>query len=322
MKLGQIYNLDSFQSFVDSAKAPGFKDADPGIVLARQLEAIDPQIFEKKFPELSFMNSGVTVDNSGGYVEQIRSLRTRPTGQFRNALDRSSNKGKISMAGETSFIQVLSREAESDWTQTMIRQAELENRNLPSEFVGAHNMLYMRELDEIGYLGNPDLAASEGLLNYSGFTTVAATGAIGVLTAQQMYDDIAGLITSQHNAVNNTPEYMANRVDMPIYVLNTLQSTILNTAAGSSSVLRALQDNFGGVTFSGTFRADDAGGAGVSHTVAYNPNTEAMKMRVPQPLEIGEIIKISSFRFHVESMYRIAGLDVLEDTAGYILTGL
>lgn len=319
MKLGNLYNLTSYEKFRDSAKAPGFADAYAGSVLARQLTAIDPQIFEKKYPELSFVTSGIDADNSGGYVRRIQSLRKRGQGSFKTAGDASGNKGKISLAGEDNTILVVERTAESDWTESEIREAELQNINLPSDYITEHNRIYLREVDEYGYLGNGD---TKGLLNNALFTSGAATGAIAALTAQQAYDDIADLILSQHNAVNNTPEYMANRVDMPIYVLNSLAVTILNTAAGSSSVLMALKGNFPGIEFRGTFRADDAGGAGVSHTVAYSNNREAMKMRIPVPLTVGEIIKKGSFDYHVDSMYRIAGLDILESTAGYILTGL
>lgn len=319
MKIGNLYNLESVKRFQDSAKRPGFTDAYAGTVLARQLTAIDPQIFEKQYPELAFVGSGIDADNSGGYVQRIQSLRKRMQGSFKTAGDLSGNKGKITLAGEDSSILVLERTAESDWSETEIKQAELQNINLPSDYITAHNEIYLREVDEIGYLGTGD---HEGLLNYSSFSTVAATGAIGTLTAQQMYDDIAELLTTQWAAVNNTPAYKASRVDMPIYVLNTLMVTILNTAAGPASVYNALTANFPGVSFQGTFRADDAGGAGVSHTVAYSNNREAMKMRIPVPLTIGEIVKRGSFDYHVDSMYRIAGLDVLENTAGYILTGL
>lgn len=322
MKIGNIYDLDSFQRFLDSGKKAGFADAYAGSVLARNLTAVDPQIFEKKYPDLVFVNSGIVADNSGGYARRIQSLRKREQGGFSTAGDASGNKGKISLAGEDSTINVVEREAHSIWTDSEVKEAELQNLNLVSDYVTAHNSIYLREVDEIGYLGIPDKAASKGLLNYAGFTSGAATGAIGTLTAQQMYDDISDLIQSQHNAVNNTPEYMANRVDTPIYVLNLLAATILNTAAGSSTVLTALKANYPGIEFRGTFRADDAGGAGVSHTVAYSNNNEAMKMRIPTPLTVGEIIKQGSFDFRVDSKYRIAGLDVLEDTSGYILTGL
>ena len=322
MKIGNLYHLDSFERLENSFKKTGFADAYAGTVLARNLTAVDPKIFEKKYPELSFVSSGIEADNSGGYARRIQSLRVREQGSFRTAGDDSGNKGKISMAAEDSTILVVEREAESKWSDSQVKEAALQNINLVSRYVAGHNATYMREIDRIGYLGNPDDASATGLLNYAGFTSVAATDAIGTLTAQQMYDDFAGLITSQWNAVNNTPEYKANRVDTPIYVLNLLTVTILNTAAGSNSVLTALKANFPGVEFRGTFRADDAGGAGVSHTVAYTNNSEAMKMRIPLPLMVGEIIKPSSFSFHMDSKYRVAGLDVLEDSAGYILTGL
>lgn len=322
MKIGQIYNIDQFKRFLDSGKAQGFQDAAAGVVLARSLTAVDPKIFERKFPELSFINSGINVDNSGGFARRIQSLRVADQGGFSTAGDASGNKGKISLAGEDSFLKVVGRESHSIWSETEIKEAEMQNINLVSRYIEAHNKIYLRELDQIGYLGVPDTAGSEGLLTHSGFTSVAASGAIGTLTAQEMYDEIATLITEQRNAVNNTEGYAATRVDMPVFVLNTLQQTILNSAGGSSTVLKALQDNFAGVTFSGTFRADNAGGAGVSHTVAYSNSEDAMKMRVPEPLTIGEIVKQSSFDFRVDSRYRIAGLDILENAAGRILTGL
>lgn len=322
MKIGNLYNLNSFQRFLNSGRQIGFADAYAGTVLARNLTAVDPQIFEKKYPELTFVSSGIVADNSGGYARRIQSLRKRDLGGFTTAGDASGNKGKISLAGEDSTIRVVEREAESIWTDSEIKEAELQNLNLVSDYVKAHNSKYLREVDEIGYLGIPDRAASTGLLNYAGFTSAVSTGAIGAITAQQMYNDIAGLIIAQHNAVNNTAEYMANRVDMPTYVLNTLAASILNSAAGPATVLSALKASFTGVDFRGTFRADDAGGAGVSHTVAYSNNSEAIKMRIPLPLTVGEIIKQGSFDFKVDSKYRVAGLDVLESTAGYILTGL
>ena len=319
MKIGQIYDLAAFQRFLDSSKKTGFADSDGGVILARSLTAIDPTIFEKKFPELTFNNSGIDVNNTGGYAQRIQSKRLVARGSFTESGDTSGNKGKISLAGEDNFLKVVERAAFSSWSDTEIKQAEIENVNLPSEYITNHNMIYQREIDEIGYLG---VRGQEGLLNYSGFVSSGATGAIGTLTAQQMYDDIADLIEAQWNAVNNTPEYKANRVDMPTYVLNKLTSTILDTAAGSGSVLNALKANFAGVEFRSTFRADNAGGVGVSHTAAYTNNKEGLIMRIPQALTIGEIIKPSSFDFRVDSKYRIGGLDVLDDTSGHILTGL
>lgn len=317
MKIGNLYDLKSFERFCDSGKSNGFADAVAGTILARHLTHVDPTIFEVKYPELAFVNSGITTDNTGGYANRIQSRRRRATGGFATSGDISGNKGKISLAAEDNTILVTQREAFSKWDDTEIKQADLEGINLPSEYVKLHNALYLREVDESGLVGIED---ETGLLNHAGFTSSAAAGAIGTLAALDAYNEIADLIRDQWNAVNNTPEYMATRVIMPVNVSNTLSSLILNTAAGDSSVMVALQKNFASIQFSASARAADVGGT--SATVAYSINNQSMLMRVPQPLIIGEIIKAGSFDFKVDSKYRVAGLDVLENAGGRILTGL
>lgn len=315
MKIKNLYNLDSFDELIGCGHK--LKDSDAGTVLARSLTFVNPQILEKKYPELSFMNSGITANNQGGVAKRIQSLRLLDSGSFKNRSDIAGNKGKISLTAEDTFLKVIQRDAHSEWNDTEVKQAALENINLVSSFISGHNKIYMRELDDIGYTGGE---VGEGLLNYSGFASTAATGAVGTLTAQEMYDDVSGLITLQNNQVFNTPEYMVTNVDMPVTVFNKLNETMLNTANGSSTVLKALKDNYPGVKFNATARAESVSGS--SRTVAYNNSDQAMVFRVPVPLQVSEIIKVSGFDFRLDSKYHVGGLDVLEDTAGYILTGL
>lgn len=318
MKIKHLYNLDSFKKFMDSGGARGFQDSEPGLLLARHLTAVDPKIFEKKFPELTFVNSGIQVDNTGGFARRIQSLRLIDQGEFADSGDDADDKGKISLTAEDSFLKVFVKEAFSDWTDDDVKEAQMGNINLPQQFLAAHNKIFQRTVDSIGFLGQN---GQTGLLNNADFSTTAATASIATATAQELYDDIAELITAQWNGVFNTVDYKANRVTMPDDVFNKIAQVILNTAAGSSTVLTALRDNFPGVEFASTFRADDVDGGG-SVTVAYSNNAEAMKMRIPVPLTIGEIVKLGSFNFHVDSKFRIAGLDVLESTSGFYLTGL
>lgn len=320
MKIGNLYNIESFKRFLDSGSQNGFKDAAAGVVLDRYLTQVDPKIFEKLYPELAFMNSGVTVDNTGGYSRRIQSLRLIDQGEFTTSGDSSSDKGKISLYGEDSYLKVLVREAFSSWNDDEINEADLANVNIVSRFIEAHNKIYQREIDEIGFIGIPDVTASKGLLNYASFTSGAAGGAITTLTAQEMYDEIADLIIAQWNAVNNTPGYMADRVIMPVSIMNTLQATIMNSASTPKSVFLALKENFPSIGWSSTFRAESVSATTV--TIAFSSSDEVMKMRIPVPLTVGEIVKMSSFDFRVDSKYRIAGLDILEDTGGRILTGL
>jgi len=320
MKIGQIYNTDSIKGFIDSAK--DFSDSSAGVVLARNLTHVDPRIFEKKYPELTFMNSGISVDNSGGYASRVQSLRLVDQGDFSINNDKDGNKGKISLLGEDNFLDIKNLEAQSEWSKTEIQTAKLQNVNLPARFLATHNKVYMRTVDEIGLIGHEE---TSGLLNSPDFVTDVAADVITNLNSQEMYDAICNLITDQNDAVNNTAEYKTNCVMMPTRVYNRLKKQMLDTANGSNTVLRALMDNFPEVKFYDSFRADTIANGGslpVSSVVAYNNSSEAMLFRIPQPLEIGKVIEISSFRYHVESRARVAGLDVLEATAGRILNGL
>lgn len=322
MKIGQLYNLEAAEGFIASGEQVGFQDSQAGVILARNLTAIDPKVFEKKFPELALLNSGLEIDNTGGYARKIQSLRLLDKGGFKVSSDYDDNKGKISVTGEDSDLKVYPHQAHSIWSDDEVKEAEMQNINLPARFLAAHNSIYQKELDKIGLVG---MTGGVGLLNYTGFASDSAANTAGALTAESLYQEIADLIVDQHSAVQNTPEYMANRVIMPVRVMNVLKAKILNSAAGSSTVLKALQDNFPDVMFLATFRADTTANGGdlaTSATVAYSNNGEAMKLRIPVPLTIGEIVKPSSFEFRVDSKFRIAGLDVLEDTAGRRLTGL
>lgn len=307
-KLGQFYNIKSFGEFKDSAK--NFSDSASGLVIAQNLEAIDPQIFEKKYPSLTFLNSGISADNTGGYAETIKSLRTQPAGEYKTSGDRSSDKGVISVEGETSFIPVIPREAQSTWSDSDIQTALMQNINLQSQFLQAHLDIYNREVDQIIGLG---IGATKGLMNNALFATGAASDTIGNLTGQQLYDNLAGMIVDQHNQVFNTAEYMANKVQLPQAVYNDAARKILNSAGSEKTVLAALKINFPEVEFYANNRSDKA--------CAYSSNEQAMKIRIPLQFTVSPIVQIG-FKFHVESKHRIAGLDILESTAGRYLTGL
>jgi len=320
MKLKNLYNLEAFKTkFLKSGELAGFGDAAPGIVIKENLKHIDPKIFEKKFPELVFLNSGFTANNTGGYAKIIQSLRTQPSGSFALAGDRSDNKGKITVEGEDSQINVYEHEAQSSWSDSEIKEANLQGINLQQDLVSSHMLIYQREVDQIIATGVNGKSTSLGLLNNTAFSSTAASGAIGTLTPQQMYDEVSDLILAQHNAVQNTVEYMANRVIMPVRVYNTLARTILNAAGSTKSVLKSLQDNYPDIQFLMSFRAESVSGS--SRTVAYSTNEQASVIRIPVPLSLSEITRVG-FKYMVESKYRIAGLDILEATSGYILTGL
>ena len=138
-------------------------------------------------------------------------------------------------------------------------------------------------------------------------------------TGQALYDEIAELLIGQWAGVLNVDSYKADRVVMPATVYNICSVKILNSAGSEMTVLRALQSNFPTVTFGLTTKAEDVGGDSV--TVAFSSNRRALQFRLPVPLNISSVDQ-RGFKYYVESYFGVAGLDVIEDGAAQILTGL
>jgi len=319
-RVRSLYGVQSFDAATTYAKKH-FKD-EGGIILARNLEHVSAEIFTQEFAGLTFLQQGIEVNNEGGYSTSIRKLKLRTEGGFRESGSGTNTTGKITLSGEDDSIPVFTMEGESDWSEIELKQAELENINLPSRFFEGHAELYNREIDDIGFLGQVRTDGSQkttGLLNYSGFTSNSAVKTAAASTGAELYDEIAELITAQWAGVLNVDSYKADRVTMPASVYNICSTKILNSAGSEMSVLRALQSNFPAVTFGLTTKSEDVGGDSI--TVAFSSNRRAIQFRLPVPLNVSSVDQ-RGFKYYVESYFGVAGLDVIEDDAAQILTGL
>lgn len=315
-----LYRVDSFEDAAATAKK-SFKDAG-GIILARNLEHVSSEIFTQEFAGLTFLQSGIAVNNEGGYASSIRKLKLATQGGFRESGANTQGTGKITISGEDDSIPTFSMEAESEWSEIELKQAELENVNLPSRYFEGHAELYNRKIDDLGYLGQVRTDGSQkttGLLNQSSFVSTAATDTAQNLTGTALYAEIADLITAQWADVLNVETYKADRVVMPDDVYNQCMTKILDSAGSEMSVMRALKANFPTVTFGLTTKANDVGGNSV--TVAHSSNRRAMQFRLPVPLNISSVHQ-RGHKYFVESYCSVAGLDVIESSAGRYLTGL
>lgn len=283
-----------------------------GILLPRQLEHIATTIHEQRFAELTLLTSaGISVNNEGGVAESITKLKQSINGDFVIAGNATNTDGKISLSAESDSIPVIMKKAESSWSEVELLQAQLANRNLPGDLIGAHNTRYNQQIDARGYVGE---GSYKGLLNWAGFASTAATGLFSTLTPQQKYDDIKDLLDAQRASVSLDPVFGANKIALSPGVYLSL-NVILNTAAGPMSVRQALEINEN-VTFVVTFRATALG-----VMVAYASDDRALQFRIPMQLRISNVYQ-KGFDSYVESMFRIGGLDVIENQSGYILTGV
>lgn len=316
MKLSQIYNKAAFMAFADAANKQKYYDAN-GILLARSLTKVDPTLIETKYPENVFLNAGFDVSNIGGYANNIQTLRVSGAGEFKTATGSSNSQGIISLQGEDNIIKVTERAAQTVWTDTQVQQAAMEGYNLASRHVMEVDRIYKQDLDRSGLVGLE--TGQYGILNTPEFTAAALGAAIGAGTALEDYELVSAFITTQYDAVNNTPEYMGGCLFMPTTVYNHLKKTILNSASGDKSVLMSLKANFPEIDFIATPRAQNVGGGRVMSIVSKNPNV--LKFRLPVPLKNAPL-ETNGFKKSTDYVYRIAGIDVLESSGGRIATGV
>lgn len=323
-RVKSLYDIRSFEDKAAFAKA-NFKD-DGGIILARNLEHVSAEIFTQEFAGLTFLNQGVTVNNEGGYATSIKKLKLAVEGGFRESGTNTNTTGKITLSGEDDSIPVFTMEGESDWSEIELKQAELQNINLPSRFFEGHAELYNRKIDDLGYVGHfrtDGTSKTTGLLNY-GWDTEAAADTAEALTGAELYQEIADSITRQWTGVLNVETFKADRYVMPSRVYNVTATKILNSAGSEMSVLAALRANFPEVTFGLTTKADSIANGGQlanSTCVAFSSNRRAMQMRIPVPLNVSSVDQ-RGFKYYVESFFGVAGLDVIEEDAAQTLTGL
>lgn len=313
MKLNQLMNINSIKAHLEVAR--NFKDAN-GVLLAQHLTHVDPNIFKKLYPENVFLNSGLTIDNSGGLKNQIKKIRLSAKGSFEDANNRGANKGLISLDAENDTIGVIAKETSINYTDDEITQAKEENINIVERLLSATDEIYRQEIDEILATGS---TLNKGLLNYSGFTADSGSD-IALMSGTDAYDVIAQLIIDQRNAVNNTNGYMANIVMMPTRALNIISSKKWKPETSEKSVLKMLMEDFTDVKFLSSWRANDVNGTSV--TTAYSTNPNGIIIRIPQPLIIGKTVPEGSFGYRADAKYRIAGIDVAENKAGRHLIGL
>jgi len=321
MKINQIYNVKSFESSFNNEQTRKVLDsAVGGGGLVHNLTKVDPIIFERKFPEVTFDKLGLRVDNSGDHADTIQSLRIDGAGDFTETQTGiQEGKGIISLAGEFNEIKVRQYAATAKWTTAEIRQASMQNYSLVDKYMSTVQRKYMQIVDSIVMIGHRNIPNS-GMLNSSEIDFTPASGTISTLTPQQKYETIADLLSSQQSAVNNTLEYMADTCLLPVNVFNDLRRTPLDTASSPSSILRALEENFPNVDFKSSWLCNENNGI-PSVTMVFNRSMETCAIRIPVPLNIGGVAEMSHSYF-VDGYARVAGFDLLEPSAFKGLTGL
>lgn len=323
MLLSQKYNLVSISDIKNtqiSDIAPSHVvNSDTGILLQRHLTHVNPKVLEKKFPQLATHNFKLEVDNSGGWADQIQSLRTSVKGSFSEV---GSAGGKTTIDVEDTTIPSKFRDTLIKWDTKGINQALLGNFNIVDRSMRGVIQVYNQEIDTAVIIGLDDVGI-EGLSNNVHYSTVIESGDFQALSANQQYNLITEHINAQHGAVNSsvddkddkktTSVYAANICLMPTLIFNIIQKNIINEF-NNASVLKVLRANLPSVNFVHSAKLTD-------EMVIFSNSEDSISLRIPVPMFFSPVYN-KHFEFSTKSMYGIAGVDILEPSSGLIVSGL
>lgn len=316
MLLSNKYDLLSLDAVLDKDSHNNrqviLNDAS-GMLLTRHLTFVSPDILEQQYPDLAFDQLKLHVDNSGGYADHIQTRRKKVQGAF---AERGSGRGKVALEMEDNLIKVFERDALLEWDDIKVKKAQEQKINLVSDTMAASILIFNQEIDTSAIVGIEGFN-STGLVNNTVYLSESAPAIFTSLTAIQQYKLIADAITQQWNLVNNTAAYKANICLLPTTILNLASNSKLNEFT-DGTVLAVLKKNFPDINFLHSAKASAVAGGSMS---IFSNNRQALAFRIPLPLMYSPIFR-KHFDYSTSALYRIAGIDILEPSSGYIKTNL
>jgi len=282
---------------------------DAGTILSKELEYIIHRIHEQVFPELTFLKTGIGVDNSGGYSNPITSKKIAINGGFKKAGDSGSNDGRITLSGKnSSIVSELYQTRFSETDHEVGRQA-VAGINLLTELIKGANLEYNKMIDEFGYVGN---GTNKGILNTTLFATDGASATFATLTPKQIVGEIFALVNAQRGAVNFDPVFSANKIIIPSTMVGIFSQNY-NENDGILPIHQAIKQLLN-IDIVPTFRA-------TTTITAISTDSRAMEMRIPMPLKASNEFR-QGFRTQMEFAAIVAGVDIYESDAGFRMTGV
>lgn len=309
-----------------AAKNIQMKDSGGGLILSRNLEYVLPEIYEQPVANMTFMGTGIGVDNQGKFKDLITKLQKAYTGNFNRGYDRTDNKGRISVELQDDKIKNFDFVASMGWSQRELERAQQnQNFNLVAEYLISTRNIYMQEIDEIGYTGISDSNGNltvGGLLNNSVFTSTAAGGTVGNLSDTQLYELFRTQIIAQHTEVDEMEQYTADMIVTPRAVKLRLANSYNHlTNNNNRSILKTLEEDLN-VKFMSSFRTNTGAFASSSRTAIFAAKDQSMMMRIPDPLNFSDVVQVSPDQWEQKAYYECAGLDIIQENTGRIITGL
>ncbi len=259
-------------------------DADESVAFARQLEAIEPKVYQKLFPQYK-ARTLFPVDNSGGKgVQFITYYLNERIGSAQLISDYANDFRRVNVRRKKYTAPVAAYGESIVYSMDEIDAANRAGEQLDASMAVAAREGYEQRFDEIAFAGD-STSGLVGALNNPNvpIVSLAAAGLWTAKTADQIINDFAALLKSIPTVTNDV--HQATTVIMPVDSYELIKRMRLGST-NETTVLKFLLDTNPGLQIEKSFRLATAGAGSTRRMMAYQKDADVLSLREPEPFMI------------------------------------
>lgn len=259
-------------------------DAEESVVFARELEAIETKVYQKKFPQYK-ARAFFPVDTTGGKgVQSITYYLNERIGSAQLISDYANDFRRVNVKRKKYTAPVAAYGESIVYSMDEINAAARVGEPLDASMAVAAREGYEQRFDEIAF-GGDSTAGLYGALNNPNvpIVSLAAAGLWTAKTADQIIADFNALVSSIPSVTNDV--HKATDVILPVASYELIQRMRLGST-NDVSVLKYLLDTNPGLTIDKSFRMNTAGAGSTKRMFAYQRDPDVLAIREPESFMI------------------------------------
>jgi len=295
--------------------------------LLSQTSHIEQQVWEKKYPDLTYAED-VPIDNSASpWVKSITYFSSDKVGQAALLHGRASDFPMVDINRTKFETEVVMAGIGYDYSLEEINQARMVTPavNLTADKASAARRAYEELCDSVAYTGK-DIAGNviagfTGLINYSGISPTDVADGAGAAdttwetkTADEILKDINEPITGTWTA-SKTIE-LCDTLLLPLSSYAFISTKRLDTTMSMTVLDYVTRANVYTMQTGKPLRIrarrelEAAGTSGHKRMITYKRDPEVLKMHIPMPLRFLPAWQASPMVLQVPGIFRLGGLDI------------
>ena len=279
---------------------------DDAIWLFRELETIESNVFEKKYPDIIYPRL-LPVDFTTVHpaVDRYTYRMNDKVGRFKAIQDRAKDLPRVDVFRKEESVKAFSNGASYGYTHQEVIAARYQGMPLQEQKISAVRRAYEEDVNNVALFGNSSLGV-EGFFNNSNVDKLNITQTWISTTATP--DEMLKILNTatSYSVKNSKMIERPNTIALAFEDYDILATTP-RTSTDSVSVLEYYLKTHDYITeIIPVNELDDYAGANRNRMIVYNRDPEKLKLMISQPLEFFPPQR-EQMEYNVAAHYRIVG---------------